>query len=94
MLIRTPSPTRFGELQRATPAASDASLRVPVIVGVVIIGIFFIVAFVFLFVFFLVWLLSKTETGSYRVIENIGVDKLWVFCGHRQMVRLVRLAPL
>jgi hypothetical protein len=57
------------------------SLRVAVII------IFFTatIAFVFfLFVFFRVWLFSKQEIGSYRLIRRLGVRTFWKYSAHAQ----------
>jgi hypothetical protein len=53
-------------------------------VVVVIIVIFFAVAvvFIFLFVFFLVWLLSKEDIGSYRLIRRAGIGAIWMYSAH------------
>ena len=46
---------------------ADGLLRIAVVI--IITMIFFAVTIVFLFVFFLVWLLSKEDIASYRVIR-------------------------
>jgi len=53
-----------------TTETKARSLRVAVTV-VIILVIIFAVAFVFLFVFLLVWLLSKEDIGSYRMIRRV-----------------------